>query len=82
MQKASAQLWGGPQDGLIAAVEVGKLSGPPEYVDVPESPQAVPLYLFRKSDVALGGVDTVRYRLDLDHASLHLLYRIERPVKA
>lgn len=83
MQKASAQLWGGPQDGLIAAVEVGMLSGPPDVVDVPERPQSVPLYLFRPDDVALEGVKTVRYRLDLSYTGgTNLLYRLERPVKA
>lgn len=84
MPKAAAQLWGGPQDGLHASVEVGTFGKAPDFVDVPERPAAIPLHVFPKADAgnALDGVETVRYRLDPKYKGTELLYRLEPALRA
>lgn len=82
--KAKAQLWGGHMDGLRANVEVGQFGIPPSAVAVPMLPQTTPLLLLsgEEADTLYRDVETVRYRLDEDHAGEELLYRIERKVDA
>lgn len=84
MNTASVQLWGGPQDGLRAEVQVGEFTGPPSFVDVPES-SVVPRILTARTESGdeLDGVSTIRYRLltGTPHRGEYV-YGLERKTRA
>ena len=84
--KVDVRLWGGPQDGLKATVEVGQYTGPPSFVDVPERLRGSMNTVLRP-DAEKAEKDqelpSVRYRLDQTYdGGTFLMYRLEHALHA